>query len=312
MSLHFSLMDSGHNLFIVSNQYVNIVLFNKSDYMTKKQKLNLKPIEINTKRANRMKKAIKLTKFPLIKWLYGRVAYPEGLKTQTGAPIPINESLGTYEDQIIPFKVAEYFINKAGTILLIDCPCRRANNCKNHDVHLGCTWMGEGAKHIDISKWPGAHYATKEEALERERLAYENGLVPHFGKLRGDAKVYDVLEYEHRLMSICHCCSCCCIVSVAKYGTSAYKKVIRRMEGVEVTVDPEKCVGCTACFKVCIYNGLEYDQKNKKAIINQDNCMGCGRCASSCPNEAITVSITDYSGIDEFIARYDSRVDISG
>ena len=278
----------------------------------KKKKLNLHPIEMSTPRAEKLKKYTKLVKFPLVSYLYKKKAYPNGLDGQTGSPIPINLSLGTYEDQIVPRKVAEYFIEKAGTILLIDCPCRTACKCEKHDVHLGCTWFGEGTKHIDLSKWPGAHFATKEEALERERLAYENGLVPHFGKLRSDAKVYDVLDYEDQFMDICHCCSCCCVVSLAKYGPKFYNKIIKRMEGVSVHVDPDKCTGCTACFKVCIYDGLKYDKKNKKVSINQDHCKGCGRCEMTCPTKAITISIDDYSRIDEIIERFDSRVDISG
>jgi Fe-S-cluster-containing hydrogenase component 2 len=51
--------------------------------------------------------------------------------------------------------------------------------------------------------------------------------------------------------------------------------------------------------------------ENDKAMINQENCMGCGRCEMTCPNKAISISIDDYSRIDELIARFESRVDIS-
>ncbi|TKJ22131.1 MAG: hypothetical protein CEE43_07900 [Promethearchaeota archaeon Loki_b32] len=278
--------------------------------MKKKQKLDLKPIEIDTPRANRWKKLAKFGKLPIIKQIARKPLYPDGLENQTASPIPVNLSLGTYEDQIVPRKLVEYFIKKAGTILLIDCPCRTANVCKNHDVHLGCTWMGRGASKVDRSKWPGARLATKEEALERERLAYENGLVPHLGKLRSDAKIYDVLDYEDEFMSICHCCSCCCVVSVMKYAPSFIQKTVKRMEGVEVRVNRDICVGCGTCFKVCIYDGLK--MKKNKAMIDQENCKGCGRCERVCPNEAISISIDDYSHIDELIARFESRVDISG
>ena len=279
--------------------------------MKEKKKLDLKPIEIDTPRANQLREILKLAKTsPKVKELYLKRTFPEGVE-QAGAAIPVNVSLGEYEDQILPFVVTEYFIKKAGTILLMDCPCRIANKCENHDIHLGCTWMGEGAKHVDLSKWPvsNGRLATKEEALERERLAYENGLVPHLGKLRGDAELYNVVDYEDQFMSICHCCSCCCIVSLMKYGPSDYKQVVKRMEGVEVRVDPDKCTGCGACFKVCIYNGLKME--NDKATINQENCMGCGRCEMTCPNKAISITIDDYSRIDELIARFESRVDIT-
>ena len=276
----------------------------------KKKKLDLTPIEMNTPRINKMKEQLKLAKSdPILKQHLLEEEFPDGTENQAGTAIPINVSLN-YEDQILPFKVTEYFIQKAGTILLMDCPCRTANGCKNHDVTLGCTWLGRGAGKIDRSKWPGARLATKEEALERERLAYENGLVPHIGKLRGDAKVYDVLDYENEFMSICHCCSCCCVVSLTKYGPREMREPLKRMEGVEVNIDANECTGCGKCFKVCIYDGLE--MKDDKATINQENCLGCGRCERVCPTKAISISIDDYSQIDKLIARFESRVDITG
>ena len=265
---------------------------------------------MDTPRARKVKKLGKIGKIPIIKQMVMKRQFPDGIETQTGSPIPVNVSMGEYEDQILHYKVTEYFINKAGTIVLMDCPCRTANECKNHDVHLGCTYLGKGAANMDLSKFPGARIATKEEALELERKAFENGLVPHIGKYRGDAAHFGVLEYQNELQSICHCCSCCCIVSLVKYGPRDLRKMGRRMEGVEVHIDPEKCTGCGLCFKTCIYDGLR--MKKDKASIKQENCLGCGRCEMTCPNKAVTVTIDDFSRIDELIARFEERTDISG
>ena len=277
--------------------------------MTKNKK-DLKPVEMDTPRARKVKKFGKFGKLPIIKQVFMKRQFPDGIETQTGSPIPVNLSMGEYEDQILHYKVTEYFINKAGTIVLMDCPCRTANECKNHDVHLGCTYLGKGAANMDLSKFPGARIATKEEALELERKAFKNGLVPHLGKYRGDAAHFGVLEYQNELQSICHCCSCCCIVSLVKYGPKDLRKMGRRMEGVEVKIDPEKCTGCGLCFKTCIYDGLR--MKNDKAVIKQENCLGCGRCEMKCPNGAVSVTIDDFSRIDELIARFEERTDITG
>ena len=82
------------------------------------------------------------------------------------------------------------------------------------------------------------------------------------------------------------------------------------MEGVEVHIDQDKCAGCGLCFKTCIYDGLR--MKKGKASIKQDNCMGCGRCEMTCPNGAVSVTIDDFSRIDELISRFEERTDITG
>ena len=274
--------------------------------MKKNQNRDLKPIEISTPRANRYKKMVKLSKIPVIKTMFNRLM---DTKNSNGSPIPINVSLGTYEDQVLPLIVTEHFIKKASHIVLMDCGCRIANNCQNHDRTLGCTWLGQAAERIDVSKWPGAHHATVEEALERERLAYENGLVPHLGRLRGDSVRYEVLPDDGHFMSLCHCCSCCCILSVFKYGSSALKKIMKRMEGVEVKVNRDICAGCGECFKVCIYDAMK--MIDGKAMIDQEACLGCGRCERKCPNNAISITIDDYSRVDELIARIESHVDVT-
>ncbi len=267
---------------------------------------DLRPIEISTKRANRYKKGMKLSKIPGIKYIFKHLFSP---KTSTGSPIPINASLGTYENQVLPLVITEYFIKKASYIVLMDCPCRKANKCKDHDYKIGCTWLGKAAARIEVKNFSGAHHATVEEALERERLAYENGLVPHLGRLRADSWKYGVLPDTGHFMSLCHCCSCCCILSTIKYGTSAIKKILKRMEGVTVNVNRDICVGCGECFKVCIYDAMK--MVDDKAKIDQDTCLGCGRCASKCPNQAITIMIDDYSRIDELIDRIEAAVDVT-
>ncbi len=267
---------------------------------------DLRPIEAHTKLMNRYKKVIRLSKVPGIKYFFKRIFGP---KTSTGSPIPINISLGTYENQVLPLAVTEHFIKKASYIVLMDCPCRTHSKCENHDISLGCTWLGKDAARFDLEKYPGARIGTVEEALEVERLAYENGLVPHLGRLKADSWRYNVLPDTGHFMSLCHCCPCCCVLFTMKYSASVIKKIMKRMEGVTVEVNRDLCEGCGECFKVCIYDSMK--MIDGKAMIDLETCLGCGRCERKCPNHAITITIDDISRVDELFARIESYVDVT-
>jgi NAD-dependent dihydropyrimidine dehydrogenase PreA subunit len=283
----------------------------------KLSKKDLEPEERSTEKFLKMKKFGWITKLPIIKQLYRKKHSPRGFDVEAAQIIPVNLRVGDYESEVIPLKLMDYFIEKAGTIVLRDCPCRVTNDCQNHDKDLGCVWMGKGAANLDLKNLPGmgkeGRYATKEEAREHVRKALKNGLVPALAKLRGDAVVYNVLDYEDEFMNFCFCCSCCCITAGYKYGNSDYKNYIKPMKGVSITTDPEKCEGCGECFKVCIYNGLK--MVNGKSV-HTDNCLACGHCEMVCPNGAISVNFNENVNIDEvmdgIIKRYEKIVDISG
>jgi len=283
----------------------------------KLQKKDLKPNERSTPVFLKTKKKGWLTRLPILKQRHRKKHYPRGFDTEAGQYIPVNLRVGEYESEVVPIKIMDYFIEKAGTIVIRDCPCRVTNDCKDHAKDLGCIWMGKGAANLDLKKLPGAgkegRYATKEEAREHVRLAIKNGLAPALGKLRGDAVLYNFLEYDDETMNFCFCCSCCCVAAGYKYGNSDYKNFFKRMEGVTFVTDPEKCVGCGECFKVCIYNGLKMV---KGKSVHTEDCIGCGHCEAVCPEGAISIKFDENKNIDDvidgIIKRYEKIVDISG
>jgi UDP-glucose 4-epimerase len=285
----------------------------------KRSKKHLKPNERNTPKFQKLKKFGWLTRLPILKQLYRKKHHPRGFDVEAGQIIPMNLGVGDYESKAIPLKLMYYFIEKAGTILIVQCPCRVTNDCQNHEKDLGCIWMGKGAAHMDLENLPGdvkGRYATKKEAKAHVRAALKDGLVPALGKLRGDAEAYNVLDYEEELMNFCFCCPCCCVTAGMKYANSDFKYYIKKMDGVIVTTDPGKCVGvenCGECFKVCIYEGLKVI--NEKSV-HTENCIACGNCEAVCPNNAISMHFDEnkdiHNVINEIIERYEKIVDISG
>jgi UDP-glucose 4-epimerase len=253
-----------------------------------------------------------LVKMPMFREILAR---GEG-ESNYGVYVPINQSLGTYENQIIPLKIFKHFIDKASHIVMEDlCGCRLIKECKNHDVSLGCMHLGSDLKNIDLEDLerdvpqniPG-RVATKEEALERVQLAYENGLIPLLGRSRREAMVSGVSD-TGRIMSMCFCCSCCCVNgNLLTYGSPSLSS-LHRIEGLKVKVDEEMCVGCGECKEVCVFKGMEMIDDN--AQVNQERCLGCGRCEEVCPNNAISIEFSNPRDIEELIDLLESYADVS-
>ena len=51
-------------------------------------------------------------------------------------------------------------------------------------------------------------------------------------------------------------------------------------------IDPVKCVGCTACAKVCPVSCIRGERKQPH-VIDRNACVKCGSCVEKCKFEAI-------------------------
>jgi UDP-glucose 4-epimerase len=245
-------------------------------------------------------------KFPLFKNMWrGR----EVDKNQFGSYIPINQSLGSYENQVLPGKIFKYFIDRASHIVVRDCGCREEYKCKDHDISLGCLYAGDDVLQV-IEPVPlnGVRIVSKEEAMEHVQKAIDNGLVPVLGRAVGELEGFGKEDTGHNL-SCCFCCSCCCINGkLSSRGSANAPRIFQRLKGLTIEVDQETCVGCGDCLEVCVFRGME--MIDGKAKVNDDHCLGCGRCAEICPNDAIKIELDDMSRLDEFIGKVETYVDV--
>ena len=58
---------------------------------------------------------------------------------------------------------------------------------------------------------------------------------------------------------------------------------------VTLSLDQDKCNGCSMCINVCPHEVFEII-KAKAHIINIDACMECGACAKNCDRQALSVT----------------------
>jgi NADP-reducing hydrogenase subunit HndC len=84
------------------------------------------------------------------------------------------------------------------------------------------------------------------------------------------------------------------VISSLRYFLDEYKEHIldRRCRAkkcknlIQYSIDPEKCVGCTACARVCPVNAIAGERK-KTHVISQEKCIKCGQCFEVCKFSAV-------------------------
>jgi ferredoxin len=219
--------------------------------------------------------------------------------------IPIDEPIGGTEQLILPSQAIEHFIEKANVHWVMNsCICRDANQCKDYPIDLGCLFLGEAA--LGINPELGRR-VTKEEALEHVQRCQDAGLVHMIGRNKLDT-VWLGVHPGTKLMTICHCCPCCCVWGILPDVTHQIGTTVGRMPGLVVSIN-DQCIACGLCLQdVCFVDAISFS--NGRYTID-DSCRGCGRCISVCPVEAIEITIQDEHFVERMVSRISPLVDLS-
>jgi ferredoxin len=251
--------------------------------------------------------AARVTRIPVIGQMVERTFFKgDGLfylpKDNTIAiDVPIENPSGI----VLPSKVVEYFIEISEyRWIMHTCLCRESNGCKDYPINYGCLFLGEAVLGINPAL---GRMVNKEEALAHVRRCREAGLVHLIGRNKLDS-IWLGVGPGTKLLTICNCCSCCCLWKMLPYLKPVISEKVSKMPGVKVTIT-ERCKGCGTCQEnVCFVDAIRLIDHH--AEIGED-CRGCGRCMDACPNDAIELIIDDLGFVQEAIDRISMLVDVS-
>ena len=251
--------------------------------------------------------AAKLTRVPFMKTIINKMLFDKTnltvLPKDSLIEIKLEKTIKTPDNIVLPSQVVEYFIRNAKYRFIMNfCICREAMDCQKHSIQLGCLFLGDAARRINPKL---GREATMEEALTHVQKCRKEGLIHLIGRDKIDETWLGVGS-DGKLLTICNCCSCCCLWKMLSNLDPEINIKVKRMPGIELMVT-EKCTGCGLCLEKCFVHTITI--QNGKAIIGA-NCKGCGRCAECCPNKAIELIINDTQFIKKTIDCIESSVDV--
>jgi len=250
----------------------------------------------------------KMTRVPPLKRLLDAMLFSHTNLTylfkDSVVEISVDKSFDLPDNMVLPSKIVDHFIKNASHRFIMDfCICRQAMHCKNHPVELGCLFLGDAVK--DISPGYGREVSL-EEALAHVVKCRKSGLIHLIGRDQID-KTWLQVKNGAQLMTICNCCSCCCLWKWLPDLDPAIRSKVKRMPGVTLEVT-NGCTGCGECVDTCFMHAIEL--RDSKACIS-DECRGCGRCVDTCPFHAVRLRIDDSRFLDKTIERVTASVDIT-
>lgn len=185
--------------------------------------------------------------------------------------------------QVLPIEEIEKIFGFVNSIVRVACLCRHITLGKEKRYCYGVSLSPDGnfsrifdGLETNLFNSPdtgGLEVFTKEESISTLHHHEQEGL-------------YHTIWTFHTpfIGGICNCDRSDCL---AMHLTVTHTfPVMFRAEYV-AEVNPDECIGCRECMRLCQFGAPMYSASNKKVIIDQRWCYGCGICRSGCPKNAI-------------------------
>ena len=219
--------------------------------------------------------------------------------------IPIDKKIDESKSSFLPTEILKKAVSESKNVVIMhNCICRTSNDCKDYPHDIGCIFMGPAVKRIPKHL---CKEVSAEEAIEHINKADAAGLSHLIGRNKIDSVWMNVGPKEE-LLTVCHCCPCCCLWKVVPNLEDDIGDRVEKLEGVNVETHSEKCSGCKLCIDSCFVKAISFNEETNTIEIDQNKCRGCGKCVNICKKDAISINYTQQS-VDTILDRIKNLVD---
>jgi ferredoxin len=186
--------------------------------------------------------------------------------------------------QVVPIEEIEKIFGFVNSIVRLACICRHTVLGQEKRYCYGVSLPPDGGRMVEIVQGLDHSFLNGPNTQGLERLTREEA-VAAFHAHEKEGLCHSVWTFHTPFIGgICNCdrTDCLAMRTTVSHGVP----VMFRAEYV-AAIDPEKCVGCRECMRLCQFGALTYSAANKKAGVEQRWCYGCGVCRAACKTEAI-------------------------
>jgi NAD-dependent dihydropyrimidine dehydrogenase PreA subunit len=186
--------------------------------------------------------------------------------------------------QVVPIEDVEKIFGFVNSIVRVACYCRHFTVGKEKRYCYGISMGPNGGKFGELMKNVDTSFLTGPDSASVETLTKEQAIAS-FREHEKEGLCHTVWTFQTPFIGgICNCDRADCLAM--RCTVTHNVPVMFRAEFIAET-DPDKCVGCRQCMKLCQFGAISYIASNKKAVVDKMKCYGCGICRAACAKDAI-------------------------
>jgi Pyruvate/2-oxoacid:ferredoxin oxidoreductase delta subunit len=186
--------------------------------------------------------------------------------------------------QIVPIEDIEQIFSFVKTIVRVACICRKASLGQEKRYCYGVSVAPDGGRFAEILQGLDQSFLSGPHLQGLEVLTREEALAAFHSHER-EGLCHSVWTFHTPFIGgICNCDRSDCMAM--RCTVTQNVPVMFRGEYV-AQVEPDLCVGCRECLRLCQFGALTYSAANQKSVVDQRWCYGCGVCRAACQKEAI-------------------------